>query len=360
MVLISDIWSNRQMLDFMGVAATIMTESGEREIMTIGMARMPGSHCAENIKLAIEDIVNRFDFDKRKLIGIFLVFAKLQIKLGYCHIMSSILGVSSDEGSAYVRLFKQLQNDELNRSGDENLDEFEFNLFLDDDDAEPNQVAGNLASSEVEQYEQLKQVNEALNEAFEENHQMMQGMIHRVGLSRTLAPSIDNNPVEYDENGEYDFGVGGGQPFKDLDIQLGTSKLPRYSCANHKANIAVRLALKLCGPIVTILIRLSKYASRMRKSVNLSRSLHEAHARLQCDSNARWSAALIMLQSFLKTYRKEAFPATEPCPVSREQIEALIQILMPAHRFSLSMQKNSSTIGDVLPPLKIMLSMWSR
>ena len=68
--LISDIWSNRAMLDFMGIAATLMNKEGKREIMTIGMTRMSGGHCAENIKKAIEEIVNRFVFDKRKLIGI--------------------------------------------------------------------------------------------------------------------------------------------------------------------------------------------------------------------------------------------------------------------------------------------------
>ena len=58
---------------------------------------MNGSHNAENIKLAIEKIVYEYSFDKKL-----------------------IHGCSSDEGSAYVRLMKQIEisDDEDDDSGD--------------------------------------------------------------------------------------------------------------------------------------------------------------------------------------------------------------------------------------------------
>lgn len=83
--LISDIWTNKQMLDFMGVAASIIDQNHKRRIVVLGLKLMPGKHNAENIKTAIEDIVNEYSFDK-----------------------NNIIGHSCDEGSAYVRLMKQL------------------------------------------------------------------------------------------------------------------------------------------------------------------------------------------------------------------------------------------------------------
>jgi hypothetical protein len=67
--LIVDIWSSSQMVDFIGLAATIMYKNFVFEWLIIGLDRMIGSHNAENIKIAIEKIINRFDFDKKKIIG---------------------------------------------------------------------------------------------------------------------------------------------------------------------------------------------------------------------------------------------------------------------------------------------------
>lgn len=67
--LISDIWTDRQMHDFMGLAASVISELFEREFIVIGMIIMPGNHCAENIQLAIESLVNKYEFDTTKIIG---------------------------------------------------------------------------------------------------------------------------------------------------------------------------------------------------------------------------------------------------------------------------------------------------
>ena len=83
--LISDVWSNKQMLAFMGLVAVVINKHFEKELVVIGMIEMPLRHCAEDIKKAIETIVNSYEFD-----------------------YSKIKGVCSDEGSAYVRLFKQI------------------------------------------------------------------------------------------------------------------------------------------------------------------------------------------------------------------------------------------------------------
>jgi hypothetical protein len=67
--LISDIWTSKQMNDFMGLAVNLINSQFEKSTLVIGMCMMPGAHNAENIKLAIETIVNRFSFDKSKIHG---------------------------------------------------------------------------------------------------------------------------------------------------------------------------------------------------------------------------------------------------------------------------------------------------
>lgn len=57
------------MLDFMGLSANIINNNFEKKAIVIGMMLMPGNHCAENIKIAIEKLVNRYSFDKSKIHG---------------------------------------------------------------------------------------------------------------------------------------------------------------------------------------------------------------------------------------------------------------------------------------------------
>lgn len=66
---ISDIWTNKQMFDFMGLAANIININFEKETIVLGLEIMPGSHNAENIKKAIEDIANVYSFNKSILSG---------------------------------------------------------------------------------------------------------------------------------------------------------------------------------------------------------------------------------------------------------------------------------------------------
>jgi hypothetical protein len=67
--LITDIWTNKQMLDFIAVSANIIFKTFEKETIVIGMMKMPGPHNAENIKICVEQIVNEYDFDKSKVKG---------------------------------------------------------------------------------------------------------------------------------------------------------------------------------------------------------------------------------------------------------------------------------------------------
>ena len=67
--LIVDLWSSNQRIDYIGLAANVCSKTLEYECFIIGFERMSGSHNAENIKKEVEKIVNRYDFDKKKITG---------------------------------------------------------------------------------------------------------------------------------------------------------------------------------------------------------------------------------------------------------------------------------------------------
>jgi len=58
-------------VDFIALGAACAYDSFDREVLVIGMIPMPpGGHSAENIKTAVEKMVNRFKFEKTKINGI--------------------------------------------------------------------------------------------------------------------------------------------------------------------------------------------------------------------------------------------------------------------------------------------------
>jgi hypothetical protein len=64
-ILITDIWTNYQLR----VAASVIDEHFKKNVIIIGFARMIGTHCAENVKVGVENIVNSYKFDKSKISG---------------------------------------------------------------------------------------------------------------------------------------------------------------------------------------------------------------------------------------------------------------------------------------------------
>ncbi len=59
-------------------------------------------------------------------------------------------------------------------------------------------------------------------------------------------------------------------------------------------------------------------------------------------------------------FKKNIFNDTLICPVSREEIETYIQILLPAYSFNLGLQGSRSSICDVLPGVFHLKNKWSK
>ena len=81
--------------------------------------------------------------------------------------------------------------------------------------------------------------------------------------NRSLEESLDDQ-ILFDESSEYDFNPRAeqareGERFNDFSIKLGTNDCPRFSCACHKNNIAVRMAIKKCKYLLGMGIRVNRH-----------------------------------------------------------------------------------------------------
>ena len=189
------------------------------------MILMPGNHCAEHIKEATETIINSYDFDLQN---------KLYVKFFFYEIFI-FQGVSSDEGSAYVRLFKQIHI-ESDESGDQDCDGHEA-MYVEDD------VLMNCYQSEEVIDDLASVVNSQIRELAKESYHMPFENV--ITVASFEQDEIVPNDLIFDEDEEYDFSKNdyrAGELYTKFEIKLGTSEVPRISCANHKCNIAVRLA----------------------------------------------------------------------------------------------------------------------
>jgi len=62
--LVTDIWSSVTVISFLGLAAMIINDKFEKEIITIGLTELSLPQNAENVKKAIESIINGYNFNK--------------------------------------------------------------------------------------------------------------------------------------------------------------------------------------------------------------------------------------------------------------------------------------------------------
>lgn len=316
--LIADIWSDKRARDFIAVCAVLHHSVFVREIIVIDVTRMEGNHSAENIKTAIENIINPFEFDKSK-----------------------IQSIVTDEGSNFLRLFKQYVNEnervnlylepELPESSDDEDDE------NDENNERQNETRITFLDTDrftIEEYSACRSI---------EFQQPLTISTER----QTYMQNIDfNEAIEYRDQME---------PIQRLEFEIGQMNIPRFSCAAHKMNIAVRMSIRRHNEILNMLTTLSKFAGKSHRSCQLARVFEEARCRLKTMNYTRWSSAYLMMLSFLKAHTRACFSDELPFPVSHAELEIYIQILLPIHKFSLTVQRSDCSIGHLLPLLWLLI-----
>ena len=89
----------------------------------------------------------------------------------------------------------------------------------------------------------------------------------------------------------------------DIKLNIGTKIVPRYSCANHKLNLAIKKSI-IENPIVEKLFKeLSKFASKSKKKLEISRLMRNKKSKLRTDNKIRWGSGFLMLSTFIKAIK---------------------------------------------------------
>ena len=80
--LLTDGWTGQfSNEEYWSVAAQLTNGLFDKEIVVLGMVQMKNGHRAEEIKTAIETIVNEYKFDKRKIKGNLNSIMKTNVKI---------------------------------------------------------------------------------------------------------------------------------------------------------------------------------------------------------------------------------------------------------------------------------------
>ena len=72
-----------------------------------------------------------------------------------------------------------------------------------------------------------------------------------------------------DDYGQYD--LSKGATLETLNIEIGANQITRYSCGNHKLNLAVRHAIQLHEELTSILFNINKCNSHLRNTIKLNK-----------------------------------------------------------------------------------------
>ena len=79
----------------------------------------------------------------------------------------------------------------------------------------------------------------------------------------------DNNDEWNDDNEDYD--LSKWSPISKHELKIGSKKIPRYNCGNHKLNLSFRRAIRRFKLLVNILKSSNKATSHIKKTIKLSK-----------------------------------------------------------------------------------------
>ena len=343
--LITDIWTNKSMVDYLALGASIVNLDFEKELIVIGMIKMPGSHNAENIKSAIETIINEIKFNKAK-----------------------ISAVVTDEGSNLLRLFKQIdasyyidlpQDDDIEEKSSEEEDQDDVDEEdEEEDDEEEDDEEEDDEEEDDEEEDDEEEIDDALGDGkqgdFNENESddsddenMVENEVYEKFIKNTISESIDEeqeqeksgsinpkprnffdeeevlaesfkNQIDFirscrvnsisvqndlgDERAEYEF-KNNDELISCLELEIGSFRIPRFSCSCHKGNLAIRKAIKASDYFSKLLQSLSKQASSIKKSIVLSSRHRKSKSKIQREQFTRRGSSFMMLFSYLKSFK---------------------------------------------------------
>ena len=101
--------------------------------------------------------------------------------------------------------------------------------------------------------------------------------------------------------------------------------------------------------------------TKIRKSVELSKVFASAKWRQRLDNDTRWGSTFLMLEQIVKAEQKNLLDEIKdecPCPISLAVIKNYLAILKPAYFFNIGLQRQSTSIAEIIPSVTKCISEW--
>lgn len=271
--LIVYVWDPNQLTNLIGVCASILDSNFEKKLIVIGFRRMTVGISAESIKPIIENIVKEYNFDKNK-----------------------IKSVVCDEGSTLVTHFKHiLAIHEINQIDQNELDDDILLQLHQLTELKNYPIPANelpsIESVDAEINEDLNilKTNSAQNKAYETTSCELNQPI--IKIEETIEDCNSNYNLTF------------GKLLTELELEIDSNKVVRFSCANHKFNMALRTTISTDKNLRTILALLSNNLKRNHQPLIFDLNKNT----LRIENDTRWTCAFHILNSYQKAYEKGYF-----------------------------------------------------
>lgn len=186
-----------------------------------------------------------------------------------------IKAIVCDQASNFVRLCKQFDFLELGDDSEEEEDS-----ESEEDESNENMIVSQKALYNVP--DPFTFVDNFLDKIREEVNTIEKGSTARIDGEISSENEDESSSCESDDflSNEEDDELENGwsseeeneyQSKKRFEIEIKSDKLPRFSCANHKLNLAVRRAIENNQSISSELKQLNKFVKKVRRSHNMNR-----------------------------------------------------------------------------------------
>ena len=299
--LIIDIWTNRINADFLGVGAVLSYANFESELIVIGMDRMTGGHCAENIGLVLEKVVNVYKFDKTKIISIICDEASsLSRLIGQLddHMFDEI--VEETVQAEIMTLDKIITNVEEVTAEDETAeDETTPEVTAEDETTQEETAQKEVVEEEViesqaaqTEYDEVPTIQSLNNEIVACVNDVTEMEFDK---PIKVMKIVDDNIIMLDGDSE-------NLPVTYLSMTIGSNAIPRFNCACHKLNLAIRWAINNHNETKSMLNDISSANSSVLRIIRVSHTFRLKKCRLRTQNLTRWSSAYLMLESVKRAF----------------------------------------------------------
>ncbi|CAF0972763.1 unnamed protein product [Brachionus calyciflorus] len=112
-------------------------------------------------------------------------------------------------------------------------------------------------------------------------------------------------------------------------MEIGSDRFPRFNCAAHNLNLAVRRAVTSSAHFNDLVNKCSNYIKNVRKSKHLYGEFRDMTCTLSRQNFTTWNSTYRMLFSLLKANKAGLFEKDNLCPVEIKDLEIYFQILKP-------------------------------